>query len=116
MLDLTRTLQLLAAAVTATVFSSAAVAQQSQRSPPSPDQMEQLLQTTMGTMVAVMGPMTAAIIEAQLAIAAKPETAARIAAFKSNLYQALLQRGFTNADAMQIVVTTPLPSASPAAK
>jgi SOS response regulatory protein OraA/RecX len=63
-----------------------------------------------------MGPMTSAVIEAQLATAAKPETAARIAAFKSNLYQALLQRGFNNEDAMRIVVTTPLPGASPAAK
>ena len=77
--------------------------------------MQQLLRTTMGPMVSIMGPMTSAMIEAQLAIAVKPETAARIAAFKRNLYQALLQRGFNNEDAMQIVITTPLPGTSPAA-
>lgn len=115
---ITMTPKLFAAAVAAaaTLFSSAAFAQQSQQISPSPDQMKQLLQRPMGTMVSVMGPMTSAIIEAQLAIAVKPETAARIAAFKSNLYQALLQRGFNNEDAIQIVITTPLPGTSPAAR
>ncbi len=105
-----------AVAVTATLLSGGALAQQAEQPPSSPEQMKQFMQTTMGVMVSVMGPMTAAVIEAQLATAAKPETAARIASFKRNLYQALVQSGFNEPDAMRIVVATPLPSASPALK
>ena len=78
--------------------------------------MKLVMQATMGAMVPVMGPMTEAVIEAQLNSAAKPETAERIAAFKRNLYEALLKKGFNGQDAMHIVIATPLPSASPAAK
>jgi hypothetical protein len=78
--------------------------------------MKQIMQATMGAMVSVMGPMTDAVIEAQLNSAAKPETAERIATFKRNLYEALLKKGFNGVDAMHIVVATPLPSASPSSK
>ena len=61
---------------------------------PSPEQLKQIMQSTMGAMVSVIGPMTDAAIEAQLNTAAKPETAARIATFKKNLYDALLKQGF----------------------
>ncbi|MCY7306692.1 MAG: hypothetical protein LH632_11185 [Rhodoferax sp.] len=74
------------------------------------------MQTTMGAMVSVMGPMTDAVLEAQLITAAKPETAERIAAFKKNLYDALLKKGFNGLDAIQIVIATPAPSASPGTK
>ena len=83
---------------------------------PSPEQLKQIMQSTMGAMVSVIGPMTDAAIEAQLNTAAKPETAARIAIFKKNLYDALLKQGFNGIDAMHIVVTTPMPSSSPSAK
>ena len=74
------------------------------------------MQATMGAMVSVMGPVTAAVIEAQLTEAAKPETAARLAAFKRNLFQALLKQGFTEQQALQITVSTPAPSATPSGK
>ena len=63
-----------------------------------------------------MGAMTEAAIEAQLNVAAKPETAERIATFKRNLYESLLKKGFNGLDAMQMVINTPLPSVSPSAK
>lgn len=91
-------------------------AQQAPEEEPSPEEMRQLLQATMGAMVSIMGPMTEAVLEAQLDHAAKPETAERLAAFKKNLHEALLKRGFNNQDAMQIVIATQPPSASPAAK
>ena len=96
--------------------STNAIAQQAQTQPPTPEQMKLVMQATMGAMVSVMGPMTEAVIEAQLNSAAKPETAERIAAFKRNLYEALLKKGFNGQDAMHIVIATSLPSASPAAK
>jgi len=73
------------------------------------EQMKQALQAVMAAMVPVTGPMTEAMIEAQLVAAAKPETADRIASFKKNLYDALLKKGFNGIDAMKIVVTTPMP-------
>ncbi len=69
--------------------------------PPSPEQMQQLMQ---------------AQIEVQLAAAARPETAERIAAFKRNLYEALLKKGFTQQQAVEITVATPLPGSSGSGK
>lgn len=83
---------------------------------PTPEQMQQIMQATMGAMVSVMGPMTDAVIEAQLANAAKPETAERIATFKRNLFEALMKKDFTPQQALQIVVATSPPSATPSAK
>lgn len=53
---------------------------------------------------------TEAAIEAQLRIAERPETAARIATFKRNLYEALLKKGFSGDQAIQLTIATPLPS------
>ena len=100
------------------IITTSSFAQQapSAQQPPSPEQMKQLMQATMGAMVSVMGPMTEAVIEAQLNEAAKPETATRLAAFKRNLFQALLKQGFTEPQALQITISTPAPSATPTGK
>ncbi|HEV2702046.1 MAG TPA: hypothetical protein VGV09_10475 [Steroidobacteraceae bacterium] len=58
-----------------------------------------------------MGRMAEARILAQLKIAEKPETAESIAAFRRNLYDALLRKGFKPAEALQIVLATGLPAA-----
>lgn len=84
--------------------------------PPSPEQVKQLMQATMGAMVSVMGPMTEAVIQAQLNAAARPEAAEKLAAFKKNLYDALLKKGFDPQQALQIVIATSPPSAAPNAK
>lgn len=99
-------------------FASAGLAQQptAAQQAPNPEQIKQLMQATMGAMVAIMGPMTEAIIEAQLNEAAKPDTAARLAAFKRQLYQALIKQGFTEQQALQITVATPAPVATPGGK
>ncbi|MCP5270130.1 MAG: hypothetical protein H6932_02755 [Burkholderiaceae bacterium] len=98
------------------LLATIASAQQGPQKPPTPEQMREIMQATMGAMVSVMGPMTEAVLEAQMAHAAKPETAERLAAFKKNLYDALLKSGFNGQDAMQIVIATQPPSATPAAK
>ena len=102
------------------LLGSAALAQPQQpqqpQQPPSPEQMKQIMQATMGAMVSVMGPMTDAVIEAQVNAAARPETAEKIAAFKKNLYDALLKKGFNVQQALQIVVSTAPPTAAPSAK
>lgn len=98
------------------LLACAALAQPQQQQPPNPEQMKQIMQATMGAMVSVMGPMTDAVIDAQVNAAARPETAEKIAAFKKNLYDALLKKGFNAQQALQIVISTAPPAAAPSAK
>jgi hypothetical protein len=79
---------------------------------PSAEEMQKSMDAAMGSMVPMMGRMTEVTIEAQLKLAAMPETAERIAAFKKNLFDQLQKKGFTPAQALQITLSTPLPSAS----
>lgn len=74
------------------------------------------MRATMGAMLEVVGPMTEATLNAQMVMAAKPETAERLATFKKNLLNALTAKGFTRAEALQIVIATNPPSATVAAK
>ena len=89
---------------------------QAQQKPPSPEDMQKIMDATLGAMVPMMGRMTEVTIEAQLKVAERPETADRIAAFKKNLYDALLKKGFTGEQAMQITLVTSPPSAAPMSK
>jgi hypothetical protein len=77
---------------------------------PSPEEMKQMMESSMGAMGPMMGKMTETTIEAQLAVAEKPDTARRIAVFKKNLYDALLRQGFSKEQAFSIVLSTSLPS------
>jgi hypothetical protein len=87
---------------------------------PTPEQMQQVMQgamrATMNAMLDIAGPITEATINAQMVTAAKPETAERLASFKKNLYDALVKKGFTASQALQIVVAANPPSASIATK
>lgn len=82
----------------------------------TPEQVQQVMQSsikaTMGAMVDSAGPLTEASINAQMVMAANPETAERLAAFKKNFYDALVKKGFTPAQSFQIVLSTNPPSAS----
>jgi transposase len=110
----------ISAALILAVATTVATAQSTPTQQPSPEQMRQVMQATMqatmDAMLASVKPMVEATIEAQLAIAAKPETAERLASFKKNLYDALLRKGFTDQQALQIVIATSPPAAVPATK
>lgn len=101
-----------ACALTTTVFAEERAAERQ----PSPEEMKQLMELSMGAMVPVMGKMTESIVEAQLAIAERPETAARIATFKKNIYDALIKKGFSKKEAFDIMLNTSIPSAMPGMK
>ena len=98
------------------VLASVAGAQQQGPKQPSPEELKQIMEASMGAMVPMMGRMTEAMIDAQLRTGEKPETAARIASFKKNLYDALVKQGFSQDQAFQIVLNTSLPSATPSSK
>ena len=106
---------LLAATLASPVLAQQAPPTQGQRQP-GPEEMRQIMQATMGAMVGVMGPMTEAVIEAQLNLMARPEAAERIAVFKRHLFDALVKKGFSAEQALQIVLTTAPPAASPSAR
>jgi hypothetical protein len=78
---------------------------------PRPEEMQEMMQA-IGVMVPAMGQMTEAMVNAQLSIAARPDTAEKLATFKKNLYDALLKKGFTPEQAIQIVVAANPPSAT----
>jgi len=109
-------LYLLQAGPTQAQQAQQAPQQASQQHQPSPEEMQKIMDATMGAMVPVMGRMVEVMVEAQLKIAVLPETADRIARFKKNLYDALLKQGFSKDQAMQLVIATGLPSATPASK
>jgi D-ribose pyranose/furanose isomerase RbsD len=79
--------------------------------PASPEDVKKAMDASMATMMDNMARMTETMTVAQLNIAAKPETAERIAEFKKNLYDALLRKGFTQDQAIAIVSATALPAA-----
>lgn len=83
---------------------------------PSPEELKQIMEMSFGAMVPVMGKMTEAMIEAQLVIAEKPETARRLATFKKNVYDALIKQGFSKKEALDIMMNTSVPSAMPGMK
>ena len=85
---------LLAAALSSAVFAQTAPPAKQASSEDATPMSGRLIETT---------------IETQLKIAERPETAARVATYKRNLYEALLKKGFTGDQAMQITVATPLP-------
>lgn len=78
---------------------------------PSPQEMQQLMGAMMNGMSPAMAQMTEMMIQAQLNVAARPETARAVATFKRNLYNQLQDHGFSEQQAMQITLTTQLPGA-----
>lgn len=79
---------------------------------PSPEEVKQAMEEKMSTIVPMFGRMAEVTIEAQLKAAEKPDTAQRLAAFKKNLYDALIAQGFSSAQALTITVATHPPSPS----
>ena len=107
---------LLAAVSLLCIAPAYAQGQPEQRKQPSPEEMQKMMDATMGAMVPMMGKMMEVMLDVQLKVAEKPETATRIASFKKNLFDALLKSGFSADQALQIVIATSIPAASPGSK
>ncbi|HBS05718.1 MAG TPA: hypothetical protein DEA96_12180 [Leptospiraceae bacterium] len=74
-------------------------------------EMKEAMAETMEAMVPAMKAMMKAMLEAQIELAREPETARSMAAFKRNLYESLIKEGFSEEEALQITISTSLPSA-----
>ena len=72
---------------------------------PSQEQMQQQMQS----MTPMFGQMMAAMLKGSLAVLADPETAEQMATFTKNYYDALKKRGFTEEQALRIVISVGVP-------
>lgn len=84
-----------------------------ERPRPTPEETQKMMDNALGAMGPIMGRMAESMIQTELKIAEKPETAESIATFKRNLYDSLVKKGFKPGEALQIVLATGLPSATP---
>lgn len=75
--------------------------------PPSRDEMS----TVMEAMTPMYGRMAEGMMEASLNVLARPETAERMATFTKDYYDALVAKGFSDKDALKIVVSAGVPRA-----
>jgi len=83
---------------------------------PSPEEVQKQMETTFSMMIPMMGKMMEAMIEAQLTVLAKPESAQKVAIYIKNLKEALIKQGFTKEEAIKIATSLPLPSAAMSSK
>jgi hypothetical protein len=97
------------------VLLLAATFSQAQDKPPkqpSPEEMQKIMESAMGPMVPLMARMTESMIQAQLELMSKPESAEKMARYVRNLYEALQKQGFSKEEALRIAIALPMPSAA----
>ena len=73
------------------------------------DSLRAQMAQTSAMMSPMMGQMMEAMMEGMLRVMARPENADRLATFTKNYYDALIRRGFTKDQALQIVIATGIP-------
>ena len=73
------------------------------------DSLRAQMAQTSAMMGPMMGPMMEAMMEGMLRVMARPENADRLATFTKNYYDALIRKGFTKEQALQIVIATGMP-------
>jgi hypothetical protein len=82
----------------------------------SPEELRKQMEMTLGMMAPMIGKMMEAMIEAQLTVVSKPESAEKMAQYVKNFYEALMKQGFSREEALKIVTSLSMPSASPPTK
>jgi hypothetical protein len=105
-------LRTIAAVIVGFVLAVAAGAQTAQegagkpatKATPGPD-----MQKAMESFGPMMGQMMSSMLDGMLVVLAKPETAQRTATFSKNYYDALIAKGFSNEDALKIVMAHGIP-------
>lgn len=106
-------------ALALSALSAPSFAQTTSATPPPSsrdEEIRRLMESSSNAMVPAAARTADAVLDAELKFAERPDTAARVASFKRNLYEALQKKGFSAEQAMQIVLHTPLPSSSSGAR
>ncbi len=78
-----------------------------QRKDQSPEEVQKMMETVMGPM---MGHMMSQMIKSMAKTMAEPEVAEYLATFTRSYYLALVNRGFTEEEALRIVAAVGIPS------
>jgi len=78
------------------------------------ERRQRYLEHSMDMLTPMSGQTNRIAMEVQLELLSKPETAQKLAAFVHNYYQALVKAGFTQDQALQIVVRAGIPLVPPA--
>jgi hypothetical protein len=91
-----------AALALATCFGASAENGMTQR-------QQRLLEQSMHMVTPMGGQMSRIAMELQLEVLAEPETARKLASFTRNYYQALIEAGFTESQALEIVIRAGVP-------
>src|SRR2546421_5206668 len=73
------------------------------------DSLRAQMAQTSAMMGPMMGQMMEAMMEGMLRVMARPENIGRLATFTRNYYEALIRKGFTKDEALQIVVAAGIP-------
>ena len=77
--------------------------------PTKADSMRAQMEQTSAMMRPMMGQMMEAMMEGMLKVMEKPENAERLATFTRNYYDALIRKGFTKEQALEIVIASGMP-------
>ncbi len=84
-------------------------AARAQVQPARHDSTQAQIEAMQGMMGPMMGQMMQSMMEGTLRVLAKPETADQLATFTRNYYDALIRKGFTKAEALEIVTKIGVP-------
>ena len=68
------------------------------------------MEEMVGAMGSMIGPMMAGMMDAVMQSIARPETAEHMASFVKNFEEALIAKGYSKDEAMEIVLATGVPS------
>lgn len=74
---------------------------------PTAEEMREMMQGVMGPM---MGEMMSSMLQSMAKTMADPQVAQNLASFTRNYYQALMDRGFSDEEALKIVTSSGFPS------
>ena len=103
----------IAALLLSALIGARAEAQQNQAKPKPQAAQEVTVEPDSAGFSAMMGPMMGQMMRVMMLtvieIAAEPETAEKMATFSKNFFDALVRKGFTRQEALQIVMATGLP-------
>ena len=76
----------------------------------TPEQQQRLIQQQMQLMTPMFGQMMKVMMEALVDVLATQETAYKLATYTKNYYEALINKGFSNEEALRIVMAVGFPS------
>jgi len=77
--------------------------------PSKPDSIQAQMEQASAMMGPMMGQMMESMMEGMLRVMSKPENAERLAVFTRNYYDALVRKGFSKDEALQIVIAAGMP-------